>query len=136
MLLGLRITRALLITSLELRCNSQLVASQIWGEYEAKNDIRAQFKRLEAVHVPKVENRMANALANLASNAPYPCHAKLNVLAHSLIFEKGILLEDTRTFDSWITPLTIYLKEGVLPSDKKSTVKIKARAARYWHSLP
>ena len=36
-LLGLRLAIKLLVVNLELRCDSQLVASQLQGEYEAKN---------------------------------------------------------------------------------------------------
>ena len=74
---------------------------------------------------------MADALANRSSNASYPCHAKLNVMAHSSISRKAVLLIETRTVDSWITPLIAYLKDGALPSDNKAMVKVRARAARY-----
>ena len=74
---------------------------------------------------------MVDALANLASNSPYPYHVDLNVLAHSSISKKAILMVETRTDDSWITPLTVYFKEGVLPGDKKVVVKIRAQATRY-----
>ena len=37
-LLELQMAKELSIMNLELRCNSQLVASQLQGEYEAKND--------------------------------------------------------------------------------------------------
>ena len=37
------VARAFSITTLELRCVSQLVASQIRGEYEVKNERMAQY---------------------------------------------------------------------------------------------
>ena len=37
-LLGLGVAKELFVTNLELRCDSQLVAFQICGEYEAKNE--------------------------------------------------------------------------------------------------
>ena len=74
---------------------------------------------------------MADALANLAFSAPYPCHIELNVMEHSSIFRKACLIIEIRTTDSWMTPLTSYLKDKTLPTDKKIATKIKARAARY-----
>ena len=113
------------------------MASQIRGEYEEKKTICilvrsliAQFTKFEVAQVPRAENRMVDALANLDSNASYPCHVELNVLAHSLIFEKSNLLAETPTTNSWITPLTAHLKDGVLRGDKKIVVKTRARATR------
>ena len=45
-LLGLRVARALFVTSLKLQCDSQLTASHIQGEYEAKNERMAQYLTL------------------------------------------------------------------------------------------
>ena len=65
------------------------MAFQIQGEYKAKNDRVAQyltlvhalipqFSKFEVAKVSRAVNKMANALANLASNAPYPYHTELN----------------------------------------------------------
>ena len=46
MLLGLQLAKELYVTNLELRCDSQLVASQLWGEYETKNDRMGKYLEL------------------------------------------------------------------------------------------
>ena len=51
----------------------------------------AQFTRFEVAQVPRLENTMGEDLENIASKASYPCHAKLNVLPHSSIFEEAVL---------------------------------------------
>ena len=69
---------------------------------------------------------MVNALANLASNALYPCHVKLTIMAHSSISNIATLTAETRDDSSWISLITNYLKNGTLLEDKNAVVKIKA----------
>ena len=38
------------------------------------------FKRIQVTHVPRSENQMADALANLPTNALYPCNIELSVM--------------------------------------------------------
>ena len=106
MLLGLQMTKELSFSNLELCCDSQLVASQIRGVYEAKNERMAQYLAITRslvvqftvflmAQILRSENRMANILANLASSALYPCHMELNVMAHPSIFYEAILIADT-----------------------------------------
>ena len=45
-LLGLRVAMKLLITTIEFRCDSQLVASQLGEEYEAKSERMEQYLQL------------------------------------------------------------------------------------------
>ena len=46
MLLGLQLAKELLVTNLELQFDSQLVASQLRGEYRAKNGRIDQYLKL------------------------------------------------------------------------------------------
>lgn len=81
------------ISKCKLRCDSQLVASQVNGAYEARAKHIARylslvkamighFKSFLATHIPSYENHMVDALANFASSAPYPCHVDLNIIEH------------------------------------------------------
>ena len=51
----------------------------------------AEFTKFIVAQVPRSDNRMADALANLASNAWYPCHMELNVMAHPSIHNVAVL---------------------------------------------
>ena len=42
-ILGLRVAKSLSIETIELRCDSQLVSSQLKGEYEVKNEMMEQY---------------------------------------------------------------------------------------------
>ena len=97
---------ALSITSLDLRCDSQLVASHIRGEYKVKNkrmaqylaltcSLVAQFTKFVVAQVPISKNIMVDTLANLASSAFYTFHVELNVMTHSSISEEAILVAGT-----------------------------------------
>ena len=93
MLLGLRLAKEFSVTNLELQCDSLLVASQLQGEYKARNGRMEQYMKLAqspfsgftkfiVAQVLGSENRMANALANLVYKALYSCHVELNIMAH------------------------------------------------------
>ena len=141
-LLDLQVAKALSVTSLELRCDSQFMASQIRGEYEEKNKGIAQYLALTCslairftnfvvAQVMRSKNIMLDALANIASNALYPCHVELSVLSYSSISAEVTLIAETRTSDSWMLPISNYLKNGVLLMERKVAERTKARATRY-----
>ena len=68
-----------------------MVASQLRGEYEVKNESMEQylriakplmvgFKHIQVTHIPKSKNQMAESLANLETNALNPCNVELTVM--------------------------------------------------------
>ena len=90
-ILGLTVAKYLSIVDIDLWSDSQLVAVQLRGEHKAKNErmeqylqiakpLLASFKRIEVTHVPRIENQMVDALANLATNALHPCNVKIRVM--------------------------------------------------------
>jgi len=74
-------------TQVELRTDSELVVRQLRGRYKVRNprllplykrmlDLRSRFASLAVRHVPREENRLADALANEALNrGPLPAQA-------------------------------------------------------------
>ncbi|XP_076957280.1 uncharacterized protein LOC143632732 [Bidens hawaiensis] len=79
-LAGLRIVKKLGVKFLEAQVDSMLIAGQVSGTYEAKNDIMAsylsqakdlmqQFTSCKVVHIKRSENRPADALNKLASTS-------------------------------------------------------------------
>ena len=69
--------------------------------------------------VPKAENNMVNALANLDLSAPYPCHVELNVLEHSSTLENVVNMVKFGVTESWMTLIMSYLKGLMLSVDNK-----------------
>ena len=93
--------------TLELRCDLQLVASQLRGEYEDKNEIMEQYLKLAQSLMgwilvirsgpsPIAENIMANALASLASIAIYPCHVEISIMDHPSIYSTKVLTAENQ----------------------------------------
>lgn len=68
---------ALGATDVELRMDSELIVRQLAGRYRVKNPglvplyrrvlvLRSQFDRVQIEHVPRAQNKVADALANEA----------------------------------------------------------------------
>ena len=91
----------------------------------------ARFKRFTVAQVLRVKNIMADALANLASDAFYPCHVELDIMDHPSIHNVAVLTAESQAGNSWISPISNYLRNGALLEDRSVAVKVKARAARY-----
>ncbi|XP_076934168.1 uncharacterized protein LOC143600328 [Bidens hawaiensis] len=113
-LAGLRIAKKLGVKHLEARVDSMLIAGQINGKYESKNDIMAsyvsqakdlmlQFSSCKVIHIKRSENKSADALSKLASTnfehfskdirieildcPSVPQHQVLSVSSNSLFFK-------------------------------------------------
>ena len=74
---GLEAALALGVREVELKMDSELVVRQLLGHYKVRNprlrplferliDLRRRFTRFEANSIPRVQNRRADQLANLA----------------------------------------------------------------------
>ncbi|XP_050256151.1 uncharacterized protein LOC126701813 [Quercus robur] len=97
-----------------VHCDSQVVTSQINGDYECKNDrmnryleeVKYRINDLEVkfIQIPREENECADHLAKAAS-------------------AKFMLVPEQTT------PLISYLKTGVLPEEKGATRKLKVQTS-------
>ncbi|XP_076937935.1 uncharacterized protein LOC143605847 [Bidens hawaiensis] len=154
-LAGLRIAKKLGVKHLEARVDSMLIAGQINGTYEAKNDNMAsylsqarvlirQFSSFSVVHIKRSENKSADALSKLAStNFEYFAKdIRVEVLDHPSVPQNQVLVIQTGV-ESWMTPIKVYLSFGALPAGKAEARKIKHKALNYqmiegilyWRSL-
>ncbi|KAM1935762.1 hypothetical protein ACFX15_019768 [Malus domestica] len=152
LIIGLQMAINMEITTLEVYGDSKLIISQLLTEYEVRKDDLVPYFRLatqllqkfEAVtleHVPRKENQMADALANLASSmtlgedeaADVPvCQRWVIPLATEM------LLDDTNVIsvlpvdvEEWRQPLIDYLEYGKLPNDPRHRSEIRRRAPRF-----
>ena len=91
----------------------------------------AGFTQFIVAQVLRAENRMADALVNLASNALYPCHVELSKMSHPSICNVAILTAEDSAGNSWIVTISDYLRNKTLPMDKSEVVKVRDRVARY-----
>ncbi|XP_076906127.1 uncharacterized protein LOC143562104 [Bidens hawaiensis] len=142
-LAGLRIARKLGVKHLEAQVDSMLIAGQINGTYEAKNDVMAsylsqarvlirQFSSFNIVHIRRSENKSADALSKLASTnfEHFAKDIRVEVIDHPSIPQNQVLVIQTGV-ESWISPIIAYLSSGALPVGKAEARKIKHKALNY-----
>ncbi|CAJ2637946.1 unnamed protein product [Trifolium pratense] len=145
-LAGLRLAQDMEAEEIKIFTDSQLVASQITGEYQTKDERLTEylnlikekltkFKQTEVKHVPREHNARADILSKLASTK------KKKSGNQSLIQEtlsKPSIVKPSEVFliceidaDCWMTPVFEFLNTGNLPLDKKEAAKVKRRACAY-----
>ncbi|XP_071739263.1 uncharacterized protein [Rutidosis leptorrhynchoides] len=141
LLAGLRMAKELKILHLCAFADSQLVANQIMGTFEARqptiqqyltkaNELIESFKSFDIEHVRRSQNKKADALSKLTS-LTFEHLAKevlVEVLEKKSILEEEVndlIQEDEVT---WMTPLQVYLETGKLPEDKNEERKIRIKA--------
>ncbi|XP_076926798.1 uncharacterized protein LOC143590095 [Bidens hawaiensis] len=129
-LAGLRIARKLGVKFLEARVDSLLIAGQVSGTYDEKNDVMAsylsqakdlmqQFASCNVDHIKRSENRPADALSKLASTSfeHMGRDVRIEVLDTLSVPQLQVLVIQTGA-TSWMEPIKTYLSSGALPEDK------------------
>ena len=146
LLLGLRMAVDIKQRHLQIYGDSKMVINQLLGEYEVRKPelmpYAKQAKRLIAwigdvtlEHVPRRENKQADALAKLASTITIPGKE-----AHILVYKDWVSLEEemkeedsanvVQVFEvdgeeeDWCQPLVDYLKYEKLPQEPKGRTNI------------
>ncbi|XP_076929983.1 uncharacterized protein LOC143594603 [Bidens hawaiensis] len=143
LLAGLRIAKKLGARHLEAHVDSMLVANQIEGSYDAKDNkmasylaqakaLMATFATCKVKHINRSENKQADALSKLASVGfeHLAKDVRSEVLATPSIMNREILV-CSETENSWMTPIINYLMRGILPEKKADAWKIRHKALNY-----
>uniref|UniRef100_A0A2N9GE01 Integrase catalytic domain-containing protein n=1 Tax=Fagus sylvatica TaxID=28930 RepID=A0A2N9GE01_FAGSY len=114
-LAGLNSAKTLGARHLIVYCDSLLVASQINGEYMARDE---------------------HALAKLASvlSADFKRFIPIETLITPSIALPTSFIYTITVGPCWMDPYVLYLKEGVLPEQKKEAEIIRRKAVRFWLS--
>jgi len=119
--------------------DSQLIVSQVMGEYKAYNTVMVSylakvkehsvsFKTFEIKHVPRSENQQVNALSTLVSSSPY---GHLKSIRWEILHQPTITLEIVAWVDrsdTWMNPLVNDLQDDNLPLDPKDASRIKKKS--------
>ncbi|KAM2437189.1 hypothetical protein ACFX1W_014327 [Malus domestica] len=152
LIIGLQMAINMGITALEVFGDSKLIINQLLTEYEVRKDdlilyfrlatqLLQEFETVTLEHVPRKENQMADALANLASNMTLGEDEAADVPVCQrwvipLVTE--MLLDDTNVIsvlpvdvEEWRQSLIDYLEHGKLPDDPRHRSEIRQRAPRF-----
>ncbi|XP_071714277.1 uncharacterized protein [Rutidosis leptorrhynchoides] len=144
LLAELRLAMDLNIQYLKVFVDSQLVANQVAGTFEARSptiqqyltklkELKVQFKGFEIEHVKRSQNKKADALSKLAS-ITFTHLAKevlVETLEHGSIEAEEICDLYPDEEDTWMKPIKDYLAYELLPEDKGDARKIRIKAPSY-----
>nr|GEY45958.1 reverse transcriptase domain-containing protein [Tanacetum cinerariifolium] len=110
----------------------QFTASNNEAEYEA-SVAGLGFTTFSISQVPRSKNKKADALSKIASTSfgHLSKHVLVEVLENKSIKEKEVAAAIEEDGPTWMTQLVDYLKEGVLPGDKKEGRKLWLKARQY-----
>ncbi|XP_015931648.1 uncharacterized protein LOC107457962 [Arachis duranensis] len=144
---GLKLAEEVGATKVVIFSDSQVVTSQINGEYQAKDpnmkryldkilEHLRHFAEIEVKHITRDLNSRADVLSKLASTKPGENNRSL--IQETLqepsvekIEAKQDILEVFGLDLGWMNPLIEYLKFDILPKEKKEAKKIRREAQNY-----
>ena len=150
---GLQMALDMKISYLEVYGDSKLVIIQLLTHYEVKHEglipyfqmatrLIEKFDGVSLEHIPRNENRMVDALANLATtlalsegekaNVPICNRWVLSCMEEYASAKNAIsisILED----EDWRQPLIDYLKHGKLLEDPHHKTEVRRKAPRFIH---
>ncbi|GAU47343.1 hypothetical protein TSUD_302120 [Trifolium subterraneum] len=145
-LAGLRLAEDMGAEAIKIFTDSQLVASQVSGEYQTKEErlleylnlIKtklAKFKETEVKHVPQEQNARADVLSKLASTRRKKA-GNQSLIQETLTkpsIEKSVEVMHVCAIDdqSWMAPVYNFPKSNTLLADAKEATKIRKRACSY-----
>lgn len=144
LLVGLRIAREMHIEALDVRVDSNLVASQINGEFttykesitkylaKAKEYIDC-FKHFKIKNIPRAQNQKADVLSKLASVAFNHLTKEIlvEVLEKPSTEEERINAIVEEEEENWMSPIFRCLKEGIWPEDQNEARNLRMKISHY-----
>lgn len=145
LLAGLRIAREMHIEALDVRVDSNLVASQINGEFTAYKESMtkylakakeyiASFKRFKIMNIPRAQNQKAYVLSKLASVAFNHLTKEIlvEVLEKPSTEEERInAIVEEEEEENWMSPIFRCLKEGIWPEDQNEARNLRMKISHY-----
>ncbi|PIN10943.1 Ribonuclease H [Handroanthus impetiginosus] len=152
LIIGLQMAQEMDITELEMYGDSSLVINQLLNMYEVRKDnlvlyfleasnLLKNFEDIALHHVPRKENRLADALANLATtlallegkttNVPVCNQWAMPSLAQVNQEDANTISMSIGDEGDWRTPLVDYLKEGKLLQDPHRRADVRRRSSHF-----
>ncbi|XP_076920792.1 uncharacterized protein LOC143582019 [Bidens hawaiensis] len=99
-------------------------------EYLKKvKELMQSFEEAEVLHISRGLNKKADGLSKLASVAfdHLAKDVKVETLSQPSIAE-GVVTSVEVQEESWMTPILLYLREGVVPENKQEAQRLRIRA--------
>ncbi|XP_072087217.1 uncharacterized protein [Arachis hypogaea] len=144
LLAGLALAKDVGAKILEVNTDSQVVSSQINGDYQTRdpllqqylakvNKLKEGFDRVTIRHVPREQNTRADLLSKLASTKPGHGNKSLiqEVVKSPSISTTASAYLTLPSQGSWTYSILQYLLDGTLPEDPREEKRTKREAANY-----
>ncbi|XP_009389876.1 uncharacterized protein LOC103976409 [Musa acuminata AAA Group] len=140
LLAGLRLALEMQVVALHVHTDSQLVAEQLSGGYEARDQtmaryltqvksLTAKFLHFTLSNVPRGENERADALAKLASMPAPEVGPEVEELPARAVEIAATATSGAST--TWIQELLRFKRDGILPPDEASARRLRRTHAWY-----
>ena len=137
LIVGLDLAKAAGAENVVIHCDSQVITSQINGDYECRNERMKKYLeevkgrtaglKVKFVQIPKEENECIDRLAKAASvefmNAPKQV---LSFIQTCSLIDDGKQIQEIDVEKDWTVPLKEYLQSGSLPDGKDACKKIES----------
>ena len=133
--------------SINLFSDSRLIVGQVKGEFETKDErmrsylsrvkaLQMEFESFSLLHVPRSGNTHADSLATLATSSALnlPRLILVEDLHRPSIIANAVQIAQVRMGPSWMDPVIQFLKDDILPEEKREADKIRKKASSYWLS--
>nr|XP_043638079.1 uncharacterized protein LOC122609083 [Erigeron canadensis] len=141
LLAGLRMAKQMGVKKIQVFVDSQLVANQINGTFEAYQasmqlyleETKKLIGELESFHIEQVrrnQNKKADALSKLASLtfAHLTKEVLVEVLQEKFITKGNEVSQVEEEEDCWMTPIYNFIKNETLPEDNHEAQKVRMKA--------
>ncbi|XP_071727711.1 uncharacterized protein [Rutidosis leptorrhynchoides] len=142
---GLCLAKSIDVHQLTAYVDSQLVARQLNGSFEARDTsmqkyleltktLTKTFAAFEIKQIPRNPNKKADALSKFASLLydHFTKKVMVEVLERKSTDEDTLMETITTEEECWMTPFIKYLVDGTLPEDKLQARRIRMRAPIYY----
>ncbi|XP_075660080.1 uncharacterized protein LOC142629911 [Castanea sativa] len=148
LLVGAQMVKHLGGKVVRLYCDSRLVAGQVNGEFEAKDEqMKSYLKQVQGVlvlfesfkvqQVPRGHNSHADSLAMLATSVGSKLPRMViveDLLSSSLTDILAVRVHSVHVGPSWMDPIVAFLQHGIIPEDRTIAEKVRRSAPCYWLS--
>ncbi|GAA0171698.1 hypothetical protein LIER_25672 [Lithospermum erythrorhizon] len=138
MILGLKLVKSMGVEELLIKGDSKLVIDQIRGCCGVKNEtlmryyakaaqVSQGFKQVNFDHISRAENERADRLSRLATThySELPEEVYVEVYDQPAYKEEIVKNVMGSNITDWREPITMYLTEGILPSDSIEAKKVQ-----------
>ena len=123
-----------------VHCDSQVITSQINGDYECRNERMKKYLeevknrigtlKVRFVQIPREENECVDRLAKAAFvEFVIASEQVLSFVQISSLIDDGENVQEINSENNWTTPLIAYLRSSILPDGKDAARKMKVQAS-------